>query len=371
MSINLLDILILGSLFQGLIFGLGILLSKAFRGTVAKYLAYSILLIAMIGLNEILSRWNFDDQYYFIDFFGDDVPWILLYYIPLFFFFRKSSQQDLRPIQKALLFFPFAFFLLLNILINLDVDFGLYRIPNIDTFKSRVYEAEYYTALALSIILCLLSYHLVVKKNLPFADAHWLKRIWLFSALLILSWLLLVLIPSNFRGGDRLWDYIFWLGISSFIYWLTYKGLYQFKLAKDVDHPLLSPQAVQTIERNKPSPTPSFTKENPYFQQLEQLMNEEEIFRDPNLNRDVIAQRLGISPGYFSQLINAVTGDSITHYMNTYRVEAVKQMIKDPSFAPFSLLAIGKEAGFTSKSAFYTTFKKMTGMTPNAFKNSS
>ncbi|MBX2876980.1 MAG: AraC family transcriptional regulator [Saprospiraceae bacterium] len=358
MDINLLDLVILVSLAQGFVFGLGILLSKAFRATPARLLAYSIMMIATIGLNIWLSRWGFDERYYFIDFFGDDVPWMLLYYVPLFLFFLESIQHPYRWSRRRLwLFLPFVLFLMLNIFINGDVDFEWYAVAEIERIMEVVYAAEFFGALAYSLLLCSLSYWLVWRGEDKNGKGVWLKKIWWISTGLILLWLLIVLLPSGIFGGDQSMDYIFWGAISGFIYWTAYKGLYQFKL----------PQTSPLPASPSPEPRP-FTVENSHFIRLEKLMKKEELYRDPTLGRDVLAERLGISSGYLSQLINAVTGENITHYINNYRVEAVKKMIQDPDFSQYSLLALGEEAGFSSKSAFYTTFKKKVGMTPNAFR---
>ena len=358
MDINLLDLVILVSLAQGFVFGVGILLSKAFRSTPARLLAYSIMMIATIGLNIWLSRWDFDEQYYFIDLFGDDAPWMLLYYVPLFLFFLESIQHPLRWSKRRWwLFFPFALFLLLNIFINLDVDFGWYAITGMEEIMEIVYTAEFFVALAYSLFLASMSYWLVWRRQ-DLAEARvWLKKIWWISTGLILFWLLLVLLPSGLFGGDQTVDYLLWGAISGFIYWTAYKGLYQFNLPQD--------EPLREIPAAEPRP---FAPDNAHFLRLEQLMQEEELYRNPSLGRDALAERLGISAGYLSQLINAVTGENITHYINNYRVEAVKKMIQDPDFAQYSLLALGEEAGFSSKSAFYTTFKKKVGMTPNAFR---
>jgi len=52
-------------------------------------------------------------------------------------------------------------------------------------------------------------------------------------------------------------------------------------------------------------------------------------------------------------------------------VEAVKEMMSDPEYAHYTLLTMGLESGFTSKTTFYNAFKKVTGKTPNAYKNSN
>jgi AraC-like DNA-binding protein len=46
-------------------------------------------------------------------------------------------------------------------------------------------------------------------------------------------------------------------------------------------------------------------------------------------------------------------------------------MIADPEYDNYNLLTMELEAGFTSKTTFFKAFKKMTGQTPNEYKNTS
>ncbi|WP_228425953.1 hypothetical protein [Chryseobacterium carnipullorum] len=50
--------------------------------------------------------------------------------------------------------------------------------------------------------------------------------------------------------------------------------------------------------------------------------------------------------------MNTITGDNFAHYINQYRVEAVKEMISDPEYENYTLLTMGLESGFTSKNNF-------------------
>ena len=375
MEINLLDILVLAGLSQGAIFGMILLFSKFFREKTNRYLGYSVIMLSVVGLNQWLSGWGFDDKYYFIDFFGDDVPWVLLFFVPMLIYFARSAGHPLvRSPYRFLLLLPFAVFLVLNLIINLDVDFHFYEIPRVEEFQALVYGLEDVLALLFSIGLCIWSWRIISGSDLEKRDRLWLRRIWFFIVLLVAFWTLLFLLPAPATRERPLLEYSLWIGVSCFIYWLTYKGLYQLKLLQDQSHikHLLSEQ--QTVPVNKPvEPAPdgpgrNFTPDNPYFQQLQQMVREEHLYRDPELGRDTVAEKLGISTGYLSQLINAVTGENFATYINFYRVEDVKRMILDPDFGQYSLLAIGLEAGFKSKSAFYSSFKKVAGMTPNQFR---
>lgn len=368
MPFRLLDLLLLICLSQGFIFGFTVLFSSFFRAKANSYLAYAIILIAVIGIAEWLSGWNFDDQYYLVDLLGDDVPWILLFGVPLFFYFLHSVGHPLAENKRRYwLFFLFLLFLGLNLLINLDVDFGLLRIPAIERVMMIVYDAEFYLALLYNIGLSTWSYFIIRNSSVNEVNKKWLRRIWLFSAILILLWLLIVILPIGSDFGSSVPNYYIWSAVSFFIFWLMYQGLFQLQLAKDQT-------AIQQLLKKKesgigPESTPSpLSPDSAHFQRLEALMQQEHLYRNPNLGRDLLAERLNISTGYLSQLTNQASGKNFTQYINDYRIADVKQMMLDPDFGNYSLLAIGMEAGFRSKSAFYTTFRKSTGMTPSEFK---
>jgi len=128
---------------------------------------------------------------------------------------------------------------------------------------------------------------------------------------------------------------------------------------------------LQIIENSTPEEyKESITADNLYFQKLELLCKEQHIYTDSTLNREKVAEKLGISAGYVSQIVNTITGDNFAHYINQYRVEAVKEMILNSDYENYNLLAMGLESGFTSKATFYKAFKKVTGQTPNEYKNS-
>ena len=51
-----------------------------------------------------------------------------------------------------------------------------------------------------------------------------------------------------------------------------------------------------------------------------------------------------------------------------YRVREVQARLTDPSFADWTILAIGMEAGFNAKSSFNAAFRRHTGMTPSQYR---
>jgi len=104
------------------------------------------------------------------------------------------------------------------------------------------------------------------------------------------------------------------------------------------------------------------------LQELQALMSDERPYLDAKLTLAQLAEQLGISTNYLSQIINQQTGSNFFDYINSHRVEAAKQILADPEKARLSVLTIAMDAGFNSKSAFYTAFRHHAHMTPSQFR---
>ncbi len=101
---------------------------------------------------------------------------------------------------------------------------------------------------------------------------------------------------------------------------------------------------------------------------LDDLMDKEKLFLDPDLTLRDLSIRLKIHYNYISQIINEHFGMSYNDFINKYRVEEVKNRLADPAYKNKTVLEIMYETGFYSKSVFNTAFKKFTGMTPSEYR---
>ncbi|MBO6879447.1 two-component regulator propeller domain-containing protein [Winogradskyella sp.] len=115
----------------------------------------------------------------------------------------------------------------------------------------------------------------------------------------------------------------------------------------------------------------TITNDNTYFKELKQIMQQQKLYRNPTISLVFIADQLNISSGYLSRLINTLTDGNFNDFINTFRVNEVKRKLKNPEFDNYSILSIGLESGFNSKSVFYTTFKKQTGVSPSEFRKAN
>lgn len=110
----------------------------------------------------------------------------------------------------------------------------------------------------------------------------------------------------------------------------------------------------------------SFNEES--VRRLEDLMTRVKVYQDPELNREGLADSLGVSPRSLSALINGHYGLTFYEFVNQYRVREATERLADTSNAGLTVQRIFEDAGFNSKSTFNTLFKKATGKTPSEFR---
>lgn len=108
-----------------------------------------------------------------------------------------------------------------------------------------------------------------------------------------------------------------------------------------------------------------------YYKELLRIMEQEKPWLNPKLSISDLAGSLEISPKILSQIINSTTRQSFFDFINSRRIEAAKNLLKNPRDDKMTVSEIMYEVGFNSKSSFHTFFKKYVGKTPTEYKNDS
>ncbi len=101
---------------------------------------------------------------------------------------------------------------------------------------------------------------------------------------------------------------------------------------------------------------------------LIEYFKNEKPYLNPELNMSMLSEKLNIPKYQLTEVLNTHIGKNFFRFVNEYRIEEVKRQLADKSNI-YSLEAIGYECGFSSKSSFFTVFKKMTGHTPAGYIN--
>ncbi|MGN0281968.1 MAG: helix-turn-helix domain-containing protein [Prevotella sp.] len=99
------------------------------------------------------------------------------------------------------------------------------------------------------------------------------------------------------------------------------------------------------------------------------LMESRKLYLNPELKRNDIALELGISPSKLSQIFSLYMKDNYYDFVNRFRLEEFKRMLANEEYRKYTLTALSERCGF-KKTSFFTTFRKVEGMTPTEYLKS-
>ncbi len=130
--------------------------------------------------------------------------------------------------------------------------------------------------------------------------------------------------------------------------------------------PILFPAIETPVDNQKKNLLDEEVLEN-YSDRLQNYMTAQKPYLDPDLTLRSLAARLEIHPNQLSWLLNYRFNQNFNGFINQFRVQAFKELARDPRNAHLTLLGLAYQSGFSSKTVFNTTFKKETGITPRQY----
>ncbi|WP_404985520.1 helix-turn-helix domain-containing protein [Chryseobacterium sp. M5] len=372
------------AIFQGIVLGVVILKSSLFNSQSNKYLAYLLFALSIVLLNYVFEIEGAFTSYPLLCFL-DYIEWIFLLPVFIFLFIIHRIDDTVKNRQKTYLYYiPFVYSSTFTITYHLNDILGIYKITDSDIFIINILRLiQLLFAFIIILFPPFYSYFMIRHLKDP-QEKNWVLTLLTALYLVLSTWLITYMAGFFFEVDISSTMSVLALCATFIIHWTAYIGIYKYKLAKNKDavynflnndlaiiHPNLQVAENSITQENSivEAYKESITADNLYFQKLELLCKEQHIYTDSTLNREKVAEKLGISAGYVSQIVNTITGDNFANYINNYRVEAVKEMISDPEYENYTLLTMGLESGFTSKTTFYKAFKKVTDQTPNEYKN--
>ncbi len=107
-------------------------------------------------------------------------------------------------------------------------------------------------------------------------------------------------------------------------------------------------------------------QKNELGKKLDKLMKEK-LYLKTKLTIDEVAEKLETNSKYLSQMINESQQKNFYTYINTFRIEEAKRLLKENQHQKYSIQGIARIAGFSSKSSFNEAFRRIVGMTPSEY----
>jgi AraC-like DNA-binding protein len=360
-------------IIQGIIFGLVIFFNKKYTHKTYLYLAYTVFSLSFSNL----QYWFFDSKLYkfypFLDWLRFPCEFLI---IPMFYLFVNNYLEYKVSFKtKLLLLTPFLIDFLCQIFLSLNTLF----------FNSKLFESNYiyiylvieeFSSFFYSSLLIVLTLIIVNKyefKNNNFdlnkvkAKTRWLKQILLIGLFACIFWLIEIYFMNyNMSKGTSIY-YPLWIIISVIIYWLSYVGLFQssvFSERKEIRKEIVN--EISHSSNLKIKKELNGESQDILFKNFESYVHE--MYLNPELSLDKVAEKLCVTRNYLSQIINA-RNITFNDYVNSIRIEKAKDMLKDELFLNYTITAIGLEAGFNSNASFYRSFKKFTNVSPSDYRN--
>lgn len=179
-------------------------------------------------------------------------------------------------------------------------------------------------------------------------------------------------------------EYFYWLYLLNIamntvcIYLATFKGLSQptiWQIQPNIEtihsySPVTSITKVgKGIVISKQISVALDTRSEEIISRITCAMERDKLFQETELTLQNLADKLKYPSYQVSQVINDKMGKSFYELVNGYRVEEAKRLLIHEQSKNYTILSVGFEAGFNSKTTFNTVFKKFTGQTPTDYRN--
>lgn len=98
------------------------------------------------------------------------------------------------------------------------------------------------------------------------------------------------------------------------------------------------------------------------------LMEQSQLYRDAQLNREKLAGMLGTNRTYLSRIIKEIGGMNYLQFVNSYRINEAVRILSDPEQTEYPLKQLWSDLGFNSATTFYKLFQKEVGITPSVYR---
>jgi AraC-like DNA-binding protein len=306
-------------------------------------------------------------------------PFILLLG-PIFLFYIKTLIANKIILNKFSFLHIVPFILIILMTLPFYLKSGQYKIDYFHSILAdKTYPSyityEYVIFLLISIhtsaylfysLYMILSYEKTIKNSFSSIDKinlNWLRKfIYLFFGLVIVMILIFILIVFFIKFS---FIYMFIpLSVTFVICYLSYKALIQPEILIGIDLKNMN-------SGSKPKQT-VITNIDKYIKILSSAMENDKLYRDPELSLSELALKLNLNRNLLSYIINNYFKMNFYDFINKYRIEDVKNFLTNNNKVKnFNIINVAMNAGFNSKGTFNAIFKKYTNMTPTEYRKKS
>lgn len=176
------------------------------------------------------------------------------------------------------------------------------------------------------------------------------RRLWLYVLYGSLS---LVVVASGLYSLQYLCIIGISIGFSLGIYLMSYLNIRFFNGFFQEKSEVLCVEKIQDFDSLR------------LYERISIEITDKELYKNSDLTLPRLAELMDSQIHKLSHAINNHSGNNFPEFINTYRLEEAKRLLKGSNM---KIAAIAYECGFNALSTFYTYFKNKENMTPTAFR---
>ncbi|EDP71320.1 Phenazine biosynthesis PhzC/PhzF protein [Flavobacteriales bacterium ALC-1] len=188
-------------------------------------------------------------------------------------------------------------------------------------------------------------------------NTKWIRRVLKLMKYYSIAVIVIVSIDYVFfnYAFNRFYHYPIFIGMALITYWIGIEGFNKKDKQVIKLKSILDPKEKLQLES--------------IASKLTNLMVEEKAFKNPDITLSSLSKDIGEKSYLTTKCLNTVFEKNFNDFVNGYRIEELKSLLRDPKNNNFTLLSLAFEAGFNSKASFNRAVKKLTGRPPSALKN--
>ena len=261
---------------------------------------------------------------------------------PLLFFYVKSKQQRLN-ITKAT--YSLAGLVLLLIILGWLFPYEVYP----DWWKKPIYfmiDIQWLFFILLTVYSARAIFSKLINRSKQMSD----DEVWILTVIcgVFVIWASYYTAKyTSYISGALSFSFIFYISLMAIFY--ERNKAFNFSISKKESY-------TNKIEENLAQDI---------LLKITVVFEKQKIYKRPDLSLSMLAKELSVRPQLLSQFLNDNLNKSFNQFINEYRVEEAKRLLKEDGHLKIDVIGIA--CGFKSSSTFYSTFKKIAGSTPSNY----
>ena len=360
MKLDVFSLIVLLGALQALFFGIYLYFSPNDNKLQKRSLAFFILILSYNGFETL----NWSSELFKFMYLFNLFPFVLIFGLGASFYLYVRSFRTTVPVRNAWRYYIFvwaAFTIRSSLLVIwiLHVN-GKQAVLDpflLDAWYGTILEPLSVIVFTVFYVMALREYRLLVR--MPEEEkmvTRWLKLLLTVMGVFALLWICTVGLPFFMNIGAEKY-YVIEISLVVFIYWIGYTSYHRTRVIY-----VTRQKKTQSYFDNLPA-----AEVDSCIRALQQAMEKDKLYLDPELTTASLAAHIGVNPKTLSAVLNQGLQKGFSEYVNTWRVEAVKQMILDPANRKMTITGIAYDCGFNSQPTFQRAFKAVTGQTPRDF----